>query len=251
MQVTPGAIQSDLQNILKDVIDSIPIDGAFDDDLTKAKKVPEGEARVVEIGDLKFKVEVEDRVSNTLKAATLTSNVKNDADVASSRDQSDTPEPKAQTKAEPDAPKQQGVHPGVTLNLRLLDPSQLTAKLPNSVRSLIEQTVQVIKIYRQDIEDVQYKFKFAHLNMEVSVADIDDKLQIKISVQDGELKQDMYSEENQKLLLNVLQQEFGDEDIELIFVDEHEQAMKKDQSDNSGQNQDQTPEEGSEPDEDT
>jgi hypothetical protein len=179
-------------------------------------------SKLVQVGDLSYKVmsdvddlellkssrfnQMTDKLIKSDEQVLNEGSSQSSFDSSSSKDSSDTSLP-------------QGVHPGVAVILKVLDSETFVSRLPSSLRSFIEETVNIIRTRDLFTQKTHYSFSFSQLNLSILLQQADGALQVSISLLDEKLKS-LFNDETKGLLFNALQEAFPDEKIELSFIDE-------------------------------
>jgi hypothetical protein len=133
--------------------------------------------------------------------------------------------------------QQHAIHHGISLNLLILNKDAFVNKLPSSLKSFINETVEIVKSKNGLFNDTTYKFSFKELDLKVLIQEIDSKVVIKIELSSLELKEKLFTEENNKILLESLKKELAEDDIELEFIYTDSGSTNSDHQ-NSNQSQD-------------
>lgn len=180
----------------------------------------ESTSKIVKVGDLSYKILTKQDHLDSLKQRTLNSVSENV--FGSNDDLIETYSHKAlsEARSEPgDSNLQQGVHPGVSVVLKVLDSDHFLSKLPSSLRSFIEETIDVIRTRDVFTQKTQYSFTFSKLNLSIMLQQVDGGLDVSISLLDEKMKA-LFTDETRELLFNALKEAFPDEKIEVSFVEE-------------------------------
>jgi len=216
VEVSHDSLSSQLNPVSNKAIEFL---GAlsFDQILTETKSGKNVEDKYVKVSDHLYKVQRDDSVS----AFDSTPDPKKELPKVESLsyDKIETDEHELSKKI--DEPKQQNPQPhhqGYALNLLILNKDAFLSKLPESLRSFIKETVDVVKIQKGLFDDTSYKFSFKELNLNVLIEERDQKIVIRIELTKADIKEKLFTEENNKLLLQALKKELSEDNIELEFV---------------------------------
>jgi len=109
-----------------------------------------------------------------------------------------------------------GVHPGIVIFLNPVNPKDFLAKLPTSLRSFIEETVKIVRQKALDGSS-NYRFSFSELKLDILFENGANGMTIRILSEEATVKSSLLTKENQTILYNVLQQEFPNETIHVVF----------------------------------
>jgi hypothetical protein len=199
-------------------------------------------SNIVQVGDLAYKVLSEDEALESLKQSTMT----HIAEVVDEEDTRTNVTASQSARESDDSTNQkgdalyQGVHPGVSVVLKVLDSNAFISQLPHSLQSFIEETVDVIRTRDLFTQKTQYTFNFSKLNLSVIMQLNNGVLDVDVFLLDEQLKA-LFTDETKGLLFNALQEAFPDEKIELNFVEDADSVGSESQQDSSfsqGQGQD-------------
>ncbi len=108
---------------------------------------------------------------------------------------------------------------GILVQLSPLNLEPFHSQLSQTLRSFIQETVQVIKQVNSTGSDL-YIFNFAKINLNVAIQRADDTLIIYIQAGETTLAEEFYKSENIDQLQRLLKERFLDLEIELRIVDE-------------------------------
>ena len=193
----------------------------FNEETTNPKSLP-----VVQIGEQKYRVSdvEEDRLSlrkdnedDPLGMLPSRESKSQPASVKSTENSSQKQDSK-NDEAKSGPSQSSGVHPGLVIFLNPINSREFLEKLPTSLRSFIQDTVKIIKQKSAD-GSTQFRFSFSELKLDISFENDSQGMKIRISSEEGTLRSSLFSKENQALLHNVLQKEFPDDAVQVIFND--------------------------------
>lgn len=139
----------------------------------------------------------------------------------------------------PSQPKE-SLYYGLALNLVMFEhKSSFLSKLPDTLRNFINETVHIMKS-KDLFQDTMYKFTFKELDLTVLLKEVDDRLIIRVEFSQENLKDTLFTEDNNKLLLQALKKELSDDTLELevVYTEAQSQESDKRDSDDRGDSND-------------
>ena len=134
--------------------------------------------------------------------------------------------------ATPNQPKE-SLYYGMALNLE--HKSSFLSKLPDSLKTFINETVHIMKS-KDLFQDTTYKFTFKELNLTVLLKEVDNRLVIRVEFSQENLKDSLFTDDNNKLLLQALKKELADDTLELEVAYTEAQSRESDSDDSSDSN---------------
>lgn len=107
------------------------------------------------------------------------------------------------------------INHGLIIRLLPQNPAAFLNDLDSSLRNFIKDTVEIIK----NLEKKEYQFKFGNLDLDVLIKQDDNKLTIKLTSEFSDFNIKL-TEQDRLQLVNLLQQDFPDEEIEVVFLED-------------------------------